>query len=103
LQDRTSALLQTREDTIEHLHYEVKHLAAREGAPEALAAIARQLFVLNRLLLGLCEEIARPRRQLIDNLGRVLGGHNGRWRQPTPKGVLLQHYLTIGLEARIVD
>jgi hypothetical protein len=77
--------------------------ARREGAPSALAAIAGQLFMLNRLLLGLCEEIAEKRRQLIDNLGKVLARYNGRWRQPTPKGVMLQSYLRIGVEPRLVD
>jgi len=80
----------------------VKHLAAREGAPEVLAAIAADLFMLNRLLLGLCEEIAKQRRDLIDNLGKILGCYGGRWRHLKQKGVALRHYLRIGLEAILV-
>jgi hypothetical protein len=102
LQDRTSALLQLRQDTIEHLHYEVKYLAARDGAPESLAVIAGQLFMLNRLLLGLCEEINEERRKLIDNLGRVLSSFDGRWREPKRNGVHLKHYLRIAYDRTLV-
>jgi hypothetical protein len=98
LQDRTSALLQIRQDVVEHLHFEVEHLAKRDTAPAALKPIAGQLFMLNRLLLGLCEEVNEQRRKLIENLGRVLGCFEGRWREPKPKAVMLQHYLRIGFD-----
>jgi hypothetical protein len=102
LQDRTNAILMARENVIAQLHYEVKFLAGLEGAPATLPAIADQLFTLNRLLLGLCEEIAHPRRQLIDNLGRILGSYEGRWRKPKENGLHLRHYLRIGVEALIL-
>jgi hypothetical protein len=98
LQDRTGALLQIRQDVVEHLHFEVEHLAERDTAPAALKTIAGQLFMLNRLLLGLCEEVNEPRRKLIDNLGKVLASFEGRWREPKPKGIMLEHYLRIGFD-----
>jgi hypothetical protein len=82
---------------------------ARRQAPAARihrqpVAVSEQLFMLKRLLLGLCEEVAEQRRNLIDNLGKVLGFYNGRWRQLDRKrqGVMLRHYLRIGLEVIFV-
>jgi hypothetical protein len=75
--------------------YDAEAQAARETALRMTAAH-------NRLFLGLCEEIAEKRRQLSDNLGKVHGFYNGRWREPQPQGLMLQHYLRIGFDKRIV-